>query len=588
MELTLTDSGTLWARVQGTEPRPYLVTVAPVGPTGLLWECTCPYFRDRTDEACKHVIAVLLAWVSRRDRAPRRDSAPVLRRPRQVAPWTPTWAPTRFLPPRQEPALPSVLDSATWTELRLDVIESAGGPPRVEVRFKPHGDEDSALLTLPPGATPDALMALRGRATYSPTALNIRLLRTPLRAELHASYDAAGRLVLTPSFRQPSRAGRNPGPRIVIVNPSWIWSDGVFFRTEVVPDAFRPYFSHAEPTVLEGDAIHRFLEHDAPRLSEYPRYRPSHDVRQSRLLPAPRFNAVSVFGKDRDWFWLDPLYQAGEHRFTLSELLDAAERNKPVRRGNDWIAPPTAVSEAWEASGGRLDAGRVVMPRLGYLRRRADWGDLDVERDATVRRFEADLDRLTPARPAPEPPDYKGSLRPYQRTGYDWLWFLHVNGFHGVLADEMGLGKTHMTMALLLAAGREDAVRPSLIVCPTSVIDHWEDKLHEYAPSLAPLRYHGMARTGIATGALPPVVLTSYAILARDSERFRAIEWNYVVLDEAQKIKNPATQSAKAAKTLSARHRLALTGTPIENRLAELWSIFDFLLPGYLGSARSF
>jgi SNF2 family DNA or RNA helicase len=145
-----------------------------------------------------------------------------------------------------------------------------------------------------------------------------------------------------------------------------------------------------------------------------------------------------------------------------------------------------------------------------------------------------------------------------------------------------------MTMALLLAAAREDSDRPSLIVCPTSVIDHWEDKLHEYAPSLAPLRYHGMTRTGIAQRVLPPIVLTSFAILAREIERFRAIEWNYVVLDEAQKIKNPATQSAKAAKSLSARHRLALTGTPIENRLAELWSIFDFLLPGYLGTARSF
>jgi superfamily II DNA or RNA helicase len=534
------------------------------------------------------VIAVLLAWLSRRDRSAARGPVRISRAPRPTATWNPTWTPSVFSAPRARQPEPPLLDSSTWSDLRIDVTETADAPPQVSVRFKPSESDDDAVLTLPASATPDALTALRGRATFSPAAHNIRLLRTPLRAELRAAYDADGRLVLTAAFRHPSRAGRSPGSRLVVVNPSWIWSDGVFFRTEVVPDAFRPYFSHAAPTVLEGDAIHRFLEHDAPRLSEYSRYRPSRDVATSRLLPAPTLTAVSAHGNDQDWLWLDPTYQTGGHTFSLSDLLNAAEKNKPVRRGNDWIAPPTAIADAWNAAGGRVDAGRVVLPRLGFLRRRAEWARLDVQRDTAVQRFEADLDRISPPGPAPDPTGYKGSLRPYQQNGYDWLWFLHVNGFHGVLADEMGLGKTHMTMAVLLAAAREDSDRPSLIVCPTSVIDHWEDKLHEYAPSLAPLRYHGMTRTGIAQRALPPVVLTSFAILAREVERFRAIDWNYVVLDEAQKIKNPATQSAKAAKSLSARHRLALTGTPIENRLAELWSIFDFLLPGYLGTARSF
>lgn len=588
IELTRTDSGTLWARVQGTEPRPYIVTVAPVGPTGLLWECTCPYFRDQRGDACKHVIAVLLGWVSRRDRSVVRGPVPIARPARRPATWTPTWPPAVFSTPPRRPPDPSVLDGSTWTDLRLDVTDTPEGPPQVQLRFKPAGSEDDAVMTLPAGATPDALTALRGRATYSPRALDAKLLRTPLLAELRASYDADGRVVLTPLFRHPSRAGRAPGPRLVIVNPSWIWSEGTFFRTEVVPEAFRPYFTHAGPTVLEGDAIHRFLQHEAPRLSEYPRYRPSPEVATSRLLPAPRLNAVSASDKDRDWLWLDPTYDAGGHTFTLRELLHAAETTQPVRRGNDWIAPPKVVSDAWESAGGRVEAGRVVLPRLNYLRQRTEWTGLDVQPDAEVRRFEADLDRLHLPSTAPDPPDYKGVLRPYQRTGYDWLWFLHTNGFHGVLADEMGLGKTHMTMALLLAASREDADRPSLIVCPTSVIDHWEDKLHEYAPSLAPLRYHGLTRETLEPGALPPVVLTSFTLLARQVEAFRAVAWNYVVLDEAQKIKNPTTLTAKAAKSLTARHRLALTGTPIENRLAELWSIFDFLLPGYLGTIRSF
>jgi SNF2 family DNA or RNA helicase len=283
------------------------------------------------------------------------------------------------------------------------------------------------------------------------------------------------------------------------------------------------------------------------------------------------------------------VYASGDHEFTLEELLRAVDTRLPLRRGNDWITVPPALLAALDDAGGRVDGGRVAISRLGYLRRRAEWdAKVEVTRDDAVARFEAALDRIRAPEPAPDPPNLKSSLRPYQKTGYDWLWFLHTAGFHGILADEMGLGKTHQTMALLLTAAREDPDRPSLIVCPTSVLDHWEDKIAEHAPTLAPLRYHGLTREALSTGTLPPVVLTTYALLAREAEVFKAVGWNYVVLDEAQKIKNPATQTAKGAKALSARHRLALTGTPIENRLAELWSIMDFLLPGYLGSLRAF
>ncbi len=182
-----------------------------------------------------------------------------------------------------------------------------------------------------------------------------------------------------------------------------------------------------------------------------------------------------------------------------------------------------------------------------------------------------------------------GTLRPYQRAGYDWLWFLRENKLHGILADEMGLGKTHEALALLAAAYGNGAAGPSLVVCPTSVLDHWEEKIQTYAPGLKPLRHHGTGRAPLgAAGDLPPVVLTTYSLLGRDLEQLNAIEWEYAILDEAQKIKNPGTQMAQAARALRARHRLALTGTPIENRPSELWAIFDFLMPGYLGSAERF
>ncbi len=361
VELTPTASGTLWARVQGTEARPYTVMVSPVGPAGLLWECTCPFF-ESSGEICKHVVAVLLEWISRRDRAAARR--PVTLTPRAIG-WAPTWAPWSF--PAQPDGLvaPSLLDSASWVDLRLDLIERPGGPPQVELRFQPPGADEDGILTLPVSLTPEALTALRGCAIFSPRALDTKLLRTPLLPELRAAYDAEARLVLTPSFRHPSRTGRGPGPRVVRVGPTWIWSEGVFFRTEVVPDAFDPYFEPGTPTILEGDAIRRFLEGEAPRLAQYPRYRPTPEVAASRLLPPPELKAMSAQGRDRDWLWLDPTYEVGGHTFTLSELLTAAEAKQPLRRGHDWVSPPQGLADQWGVVGGRVEAGRVVVPAAG-------------------------------------------------------------------------------------------------------------------------------------------------------------------------------------------------------------------------------
>ncbi len=585
MELVPTESGTLWARVRGSAPAPYAVTISPVGPTGLLWECTCPFAKEHNDP-CKHVVAVLLTWMERRDRLARRRPAIAVPDRR---PWRPTGAPGFTAPPARAHPLASLIDPSSWTDLRVDRIDHPDGPPQLEIRFRSPGSEDDGVVVLSAGKTPEALETLRGRGAWSERAQAIKLYRTPLIPELAAAYDADGRLVLTPSFRHPSRTGRAPTGRVDQINPFWVWSDGALYRINPVPEAFRPYFRRQEPTIIEGEAIRRFLKEDAPRMADHGRYRPSPEVAGSRLLQAPTLHAVAVEGKNRDWLWLDPVYTAEDHTFTVKELVRAAEARTPVRRGNDWITVPSTLLTAFQEAGGRIEGGRVAMPRLAYLRRRAEWDDdIEVTRDDTVTRFEADLDRISPPQPAPDPPDLKGALRPYQKTGYDWLWFLHTSGFHGILADEMGLGKTHQTMALLLAAAREDPDRPSLVVCPTSVLDHWEDKVREHAPTLAPLRYHGFTREALAGRTLPPVILTTYALLAREAAVFKAVEWNYVVLDEAQKIKNPATQTARTAKALSARHRLALTGTPIENRLAELWSIMDFLLPGYLGSLKAF
>lgn len=181
-------------------------------------------------------------------------------------------------------------------------------------------------------------------------------------------------------------------------------------------------------------------------------------------------------------------------------------------------------------------------------------------------------------------------LRPYQEQGYQWLWWLYSNGLGGLLADEMGLGKTHQAMALLYgirkAEGHEAA--PSLVVCPTSVIDHWQDKLLEFLPECMTVSYYGGSRSLRGADRPGSVVVTSYGVLLRDDLQLSQINWSVVVLDEAHLVKNQTTRTYHAACRLKSKMRLCLTGTPLENELSELKTLFDFIVPSYLGGDIAF
>ena len=186
-------------------------------------------------------------------------------------------------------------------------------------------------------------------------------------------------------------------------------------------------------------------------------------------------------------------------------------------------------------------------------------------------------------------------LRPYQKYGVAWLHFLRENGFGGILADEMGLGKTLQTLAFLQTVQRAERgarsvpPRPHLVVCPTSLIFNWVAEAGKFTPELKLLALHGPDRHArFGQIAASDVVLTSYALIRRDAERYRGLEFDTVVLDEAQHIKNRQTQNAQAVKAVAAQRRIVLTGTPMENSVLDLWSIFDFLMPGYLGTAQDF
>ncbi|HEU4793169.1 MAG TPA: DEAD/DEAH box helicase, partial [Nitrolancea sp.] len=204
------------------------------------------------------------------------------------------------------------------------------------------------------------------------------------------------------------------------------------------------------------------------------------------------------------------------------------------------------------------------------------------------------MDELTDRQrlsPVPVPCEFTGELRPYQKVGLSWLAFLHRYGLGACLADDMGLGKTIQTIALLLHKQNGAHRKPALLICPMSVVSNWEHEVARFAPSLRVMVHHGgrRAKEDFATQAHQhDLVITSFALLQRDEKQLAVVQWGDLIVDEAQNIKNPDTKQARSARKLPAEHRLALTGTPVENRLSELWSILEFLNPGYLGTKSDF
>jgi SNF2 family DNA or RNA helicase len=195
--------------------------------------------------------------------------------------------------------------------------------------------------------------------------------------------------------------------------------------------------------------------------------------------------------------------------------------------------------------------------------------------------------------PIPVPKSFRGELRPYQARGAGWLAFLERWGLGACLADDMGLGKSIETIAFLLHLQERDVLEaPVLLVCPTSVLGNWQREVKKFGPTLKVMLHYGDKRAKGKTFAKAisgkDLVITSYPLLQRDAKDLQSVSWQGVVVDEAQNIKNPEAKQSQAVRELQAQFRIALTGTPVENRLQELWSILDFLNPGYLGARQFF
>ena len=445
-----------------------------------------------------------------------------------------------------------------------------------------HGDgsDDGAWLVVDFCYGSDRIHALPRAATSVLTsgAEFVRVLRDP-RAEDHA-HARLGSLGFIPA---PASAYQEPATRAVYVRA----------------DA---------DTLAWASAWSRFLREDLPQLSAEG-WQVERDASFDLHFDSGTWSAnIADAGDDSDWFSLGfELDFAG----TSLPLLDVLA---PVLDA-DWSALPETVAVPLGARRFLEVPSARLRPLLDTLRALfADREPLDTDQRVRLSRFDVGLlselesqglaveggrhwrklaeklRNFAGLRAVPVPAAVTAQLRVYQQRGLDWLQFLREFGFNGVLADDMGLGKTLQTLAHLVVeqkAGRLD--RPALLVAPTSLMGNWQREAARFAPTLKLAVLHGADRSErYANATAADLLLTTYPLLPRDAERLATFEFHSVILDEAQNIKNPRAKAAQVLRQLTTRHRLCLTGTPLENHLGELWALFDFLMPGFLGDANAF
>lgn len=294
----------------------------------------------------------------------------------------------------------------------------------------------------------------------------------------------------------------------------------------------------------------------------------------------------------------------GDLDLTPEEFAEIASLQQPlVQWRGQWMAVDphelAHIEQLFEQSQleGEIDVTTALSAALsGSITGVAGAGSTDVVAEGDVAGLLHLLQDLDAFEEVPTPKGFKGELRPYQKRGLTWLTNMTRLGFGVCLADDMGLGKTIQIIATLLHHAENDewGDMPALLACPTSVLGNWERELRRFAPSLNVIRHHGRLRETDIKALLkqakgkPTVVLTTYVIARMDVDMLSRATWSHLIIDEAQNIKNPQAQQAVAIRKIPAQRRYALTGTPVENRLMELWSILEFANPGLLGTARDF
>ena len=358
---------------------------------------------------------------------------------------------------------------------------------------------------------------------------------------------------------------------------------------------------------LDVDQAHEFLTEEAIALEQagYGVMLPAWWTRKGtkvRLaveagVKSPKMQGGSVLSLETivqfDW-----QVALGDQRLSLPELEALARMKAPlVRVRGQWVELSAGEIQAaidfWEKKGTEEASVRdIIHMALGVKDAPQGFDFNGVRATGWIGKLLKQLNGESEFTELASPRGFSGTLRPYQVRGYSWLSFLRQWGLGACLADDMGLGKTVQTLALIQRDWRAKGKRPVLLVCPTSVANNWEKEAARFTPRLPVLVHHGPGRKRGAAfkkeAERSAIVVSSYGLVHRDIKTLKKVRWGGVVLDEAQNIKNPETKQARAARSLEADYRVALTGTPVENNVGDLWSIMEFLNPGFLGAESEF
>ena len=359
------------------------------------------------------------------------------------------------------------------------------------------------------------------------------------------------------------------------------------------PDTTGHYFLRGE------DAILRFFALGMPALRKLPDWQVTVGARFTNVSKQIEIITpeVAVRGSGEDWFEMEiALHGSSGERFPAGEiqrLLQMGAGHTRLRNGKLAVLPAETLSDLQEV----LRDCDPSQSSPGVYRLRKSQGayvesSLEKWSVATAPSWDQWRNQRGKLKGTADfllPPALDEALRPYQHEGVRWLHLLAGNGLGGILADEMGLGKTLQALSYLASAAGPSEKLPSLVICPTSLVDNWRRESAKFTPTLKTLPIDGPDRAPLfAQIPAADLVITSYALLRRDLDKYRALRFGTVILDEAHHIKNPDSQVAQAACALRSEHRFVLTGTPMENSVRDLWSIMHFALPGYLGQRRDF
>jgi hypothetical protein len=548
--------------------------------------CACSVCGER-DMPCFHATATLLQWL---------DIRATMQRLGPGAMWRansrhPFISPGRSAAERVDLSHLTGSDLRSALELQLSLQKTGTAIARIE------GNDVEIRIALPSGDTrlvfftasnlPGALPMLRSLPTIrlDGELSDLELSEARLRPVLTSTWDEQG-IILEPGYRLGSGqvfTGSDLNGRI---HGRWARIGSHLCRlldpaTPLVP------FHRQGGRVLKGKEALRFLNLDHPQLRQHSWYLPQGQLATFRQpqLPTPKaFEAeYTPNGKVR----VRPRYEAADTQISWAEALVLIESGF-TRIGETIVRAPEI--EFLQELGFRMPKRRrdlgMLGSRVAFIRLVAETGlpvegpDEDLRELAAVLQGSAGQEILSP-------PGLRSQLRPYQAAGVAWLWSRFLVGVGALLADDMGLGKTHQVMGMLCLLADRDPAAQTLVVCPRGVLEHWHTLLEQFAPGLPVRLFHGPSRSleGFNGGG---IVLTTYDILFRSTEDLIERNWAVTVFDEAQRIKNPRTKAARAARKIPSKFRVALTGTPLENRLLELWSVVDLILPGYLGSEREF